>query len=158
MDQSLSFLRHAPSCLWISTPIQAAYSWVTAQLSPRDFPLCPLWKWKWSRSVVSDSLWPHGLTIAYQALPSMVFSRQEYWKYISSSRRSSRPKGWTQVSHIVGRRFNVWATREVRVIVSWISCLPPSRCSGVHSQLFFFSEIYTIIYFMFAMFFLLLLH
>ena len=33
------------------------------------------WKWKWSRSVMSDSLWPHG----HQALPSMGFSRQEYW-------------------------------------------------------------------------------
>ena len=32
-------------------------------------------KWKWSCSVVSDSLRPHG----YQAPPSMGFSRQEYW-------------------------------------------------------------------------------
>ena len=33
--------------------------------------------WKWSRSVVSDSATPW--TAAYQALPSMGFSRQEYW-------------------------------------------------------------------------------
>ena len=35
-------------------------------------------KWKWSRSVISDSFvapW----TAAYQAPPSMGFSRQEYW-------------------------------------------------------------------------------
>ena len=32
-----------------------------------------------SRSVVSNSLRPHGLYIAHQALLSMVFSRQEYW-------------------------------------------------------------------------------
>ena len=34
-------------------------------------------KWKWSRSVMSDSAtpWP----AAYQAPPSMGFSRQEYW-------------------------------------------------------------------------------
>ena len=31
-------------------------------------------KWKWSCSVVSDSLRPHGLTVAYQAPPSMGFS------------------------------------------------------------------------------------
>ena len=31
---------------------------------------------KWSHSVMSDSLWPHG---AYQAPPPMGFSRQEYW-------------------------------------------------------------------------------
>ena len=33
-------------------------------------------KWKWSRSVVSDSYWPHGLQ---PTPPSMGFSRQEYW-------------------------------------------------------------------------------
>ena len=31
---------------------------------------------------------------------------------ISFSRGSSRPRGWIQVSHIAGRRFTVWATRE----------------------------------------------
>ena len=33
---------------------------------------------KWSCSVVSDFLWPPW-TVAYQAPPSMGFSRQEYW-------------------------------------------------------------------------------
>ena len=35
-------------------------------------------KVKWNHSVVSDSLWPHGLYVAYQASPSMGFSRQGY--------------------------------------------------------------------------------
>ena len=34
------------------------------------------------------------------------------WVAISFSRRSSRPRHWTQVSHIVGRRFTIWATRK----------------------------------------------
>ena len=34
--------------------------------------------WKWSHSVMSDSLWPHSHK-AYQAPLSMGFSRQEYW-------------------------------------------------------------------------------
>ena len=34
-------------------------------------------KWKWSCSIVSDSATPW--TAAYQAPPSMGFSRQEYW-------------------------------------------------------------------------------
>ena len=38
------------------------------------------------------------------------------WATISFSRRSSRPRDWTQVSHIVGRRFTVWATREVNKV------------------------------------------
>ena len=37
-----------------------------------------LWKWKWSHSVMFDSLWPHGPP-AYQAPLSMGFSRQWYW-------------------------------------------------------------------------------
>ena len=36
------------------------------------------------------------------------------WVTISFSRRSSQPRDWTRVSCIVGRRFTVWATREVR--------------------------------------------
>ena len=35
------------------------------------------------------------------------------WVAISFSRRSSRPRDWTWVSHIVGRRFTIWANREV---------------------------------------------
>ena len=33
------------------------------------------------------------------------------WAAISFSRRSSRPRGWTWVSRIVGRRIAIWATR-----------------------------------------------
>ena len=33
------------------------------------------------------------------------------WVAISFSRRSSRPRDWTLVSLIVGRRFTIWATR-----------------------------------------------
>ena len=36
-------------------------------------------KWTESHSVMSDSLLPHGWTIALQAPLSMEFSRQEYW-------------------------------------------------------------------------------
>ena len=35
-------------------------------------------KWKWSRSVVSN-IFATPRTVAYQASPSMGFSRQEYW-------------------------------------------------------------------------------
>ena len=34
------------------------------------------------------------------------------WVAISFSRGYSWPRGWTQVSHIAGRRFTVWAIRE----------------------------------------------
>ena len=35
------------------------------------------------------------------------------WAAISFSRGSSPLRDWTQVSHIVGRHFTIWATREV---------------------------------------------
>ena len=36
------------------------------------------------------------------------------WVAISFSKRSSWPRDWTQVSCIVDRRFNLWATREAQ--------------------------------------------
>ena len=44
---------------------------------PFPSPMHESEKWKWSCSVVSDSATPW--TAAYQAPPSMGFSRQEYW-------------------------------------------------------------------------------
>ena len=43
------------------------------------------------------------------------------WVAISFSSRSSQPRDWTQVSHIVGRHFTVWATREVQE--RWDYCI-----------------------------------
>ena len=34
------------------------------------------------------------------------------WVAISFSRRSFWPRDWTQVSHLVGRHFTIWATRD----------------------------------------------
>ena len=53
------------------------------------------------------------------------------WIAISFSRGSSRPRDRTQVSHIVDRRFTIWATREFpynRILLShkkeqnWVIC------------------------------------
>ena len=38
------------------------------------------------------------------------------WVAVPFSRWSSRPRDQTQVSHIAGRHFNLWATREVTKI------------------------------------------
>ena len=57
--------------------------------------------------------------VAHQAPPSMGFSRQEYWSVLPfpSPGESSQPRDRTHVSHIAGRRFNLWATREFLVNV-----------------------------------------
>ena len=75
------------------------------------------WKWKRSGSVVSDSAtwW----TVLYQAPLSMGFSRQEYWSglpFLSPGdlpNRGIEPRDPTRISCIGGRRFNLWAAREV---------------------------------------------
>ena len=68
---------------------------------------------KWSRSVVSDSVTPW--TVVYQASLSTGFSRQEYWSGFPfpspGDLLSPGTRNWA--SHIVGRRFTVWATTEV---------------------------------------------
>ena len=41
------------------------------------------------------------------------------WVAVSFSRGSSQPRNRTHVSHIAGRRFNLWATREAHII--WVT-------------------------------------
>ena len=65
-----------------------------------------------SRSVVSDSLRPHGLYVAPQAHLSMVQASILEEVAMPFSRGSSQPRVWTQVSHTAGRFFINWATRE----------------------------------------------
>ena len=51
-------------------------------------------------------------TIACQAPLSTEFPRQFYWSGISFYGKSSQPRDLTQVSHIAGRFFTIWATTE----------------------------------------------
>ena len=55
-------------------------------------------------------------TVAHQGLPSkgILQARTLEWLGMPSSKGSSQPKGWTQVSHIAGRFFTIWATREAQ--------------------------------------------
>ena len=71
-----------------------------------------------------------------QAPLTMGFSRQEYWSGLPfpSPRESFRPRDRTQVSHIVDRRFIIWATRECRIMcVSHSSC--PTLCNPIDYSL-----------------------
>ena len=46
------------------------------------------------------------------SVPGILQARILEWVAMPSSRGSSQPGDWTQVSRIVGRSFTVWATRE----------------------------------------------
>ena len=58
---------------------------------------------------------PMDCSLAGSSIHGIFQARILEWVAISFSRGSSQPRDQTQVSHIVGRRFTVWATREVRV-------------------------------------------
>ena len=45
-------------------------------------------------------------------------AKVQEWVAISFSRGSSHPRDRTRVSHIVGRHFTVWATREVYILMT----------------------------------------
>ena len=75
---------------------------------------CEAWKVK-VKSLSCVRLFATPWTVAYQAPPSMGFSRQE-WVVISFSRGSSRPRYQTRVSCIGVRRFKLWATRGAHTL------------------------------------------
>jgi len=99
-----------------------------------------MWKWKWNRSVMSNSVWPHGLqptrllcpwdfpgksTGVGVPLPSLIYictytiymelilqARILEWVAYPFSSKSSRPRNWTRISCIAGTFFTNWAIRE----------------------------------------------
>ena len=60
-----------------------------------------------SGSVVSNSLGPCGLNRVLQA-------RVLEWVAFPFTRGSSQPRDWTQDSHIAGKFFTSWVTREAQ--------------------------------------------
>ena len=72
-----------------------------------------------SCSVLSDSLWPHGLCEPTGLFcPWILWARILEWVTISSSRGSSWPRDLTCVSCIAGRFFIIWTTKDICVIES----------------------------------------
>ena len=112
---------------WVAISLPTGSTWPRDQiqdshtgLSHQRMGLGQVWDFKletWKVKVKSLShvrlfvtLW----TVAHQAPPSMgiLQARILEWITISFSRGSSWPRDQTQVSHIAGRRFNLWTTRE----------------------------------------------
>ena len=57
---------------------------------------------------------PMDYSLSGSSIHGIFQARVLEWIAISFSRGSSWPRNWTQVSRIVGRRFTVWATREIQ--------------------------------------------
>ena len=75
------------------------------------------WIEEWSLSVMSDSLQPVNCSPPGPSVHGILQARILEWVTISFSRGSSWPRDRTQVSHIVGRCFNLCTTRELQIQV-----------------------------------------
>ena len=64
----------------------------------------------WSCPTLCD---PMDCSLSRSFVHGIFQARVLEWDAISFSRGSSQPRDGTWVSHIVGRRFTIWATREV---------------------------------------------
>ena len=90
-------------------------------------PFSNTWKWKVKvKSLSHVQLFVTPWTIAYQALLSMGFSRQEYWSGValSFSRGFSSPKDWTLISCIscFGRWILYhWATWKIYIYITTVN-------------------------------------
>ena len=83
---------------------------VPGSLRPRS------WVSEWVSEVAQSCLTlcnPMDCSLPGSSIHGIFQARILEWIAISFSRRSSWPRDWILVSHIVGRRFTVWATREV---------------------------------------------
>ena len=69
-----------------------------------------------SCSVLSDSCDPMGYSLSGPSVHGILQARILEWVAIPFSRGSSWPRDQTQFSHITGRFFTVWATRQALVI------------------------------------------
>ena len=90
-----------------------------------------------SNELVLNISWPKYWNFSFNISPSNEysgliscridwFSRQEYWSGLKISRGSSQPRDQTPVSHIAGRFFTIWATREapkLLLVCYYLICL-----------------------------------
>ena len=72
-----------------------------------------------SRSVISDSLRPHGLQPPCSSVLRTLQARILEWVAISFFKGPSRPRDQTRVSYLAGRFFTIWATKETPIPRPW---------------------------------------
>ena len=87
-----------------------------------------------SCSAVSDFLLAHALYPASSSVHDISQARILEWVANSSSRGSSQPRNWTQVSLFAGRFFTSWATEPSSnilflLVLSFASMLKAASCS-----------------------------
>ena len=72
-----------------------------------------------SHLVISNSLQSHGCCLPGSSVRGILQARILEWVAIPLSRGSSQPRDQTWVSHIAGRFFTIWTTREAPLWSNW---------------------------------------
>ena len=112
LDQS--FLKHFLLCPWQTLPWLFSYN--TGFSFSITFASFSVLLWKQSESKVTQACPtlcdPMDCSLPHSSVHGIFQARVSEWVAISFSRGPSQPRDWTQVSHIVGRCFTIWATRE----------------------------------------------
>ena len=96
-------------CHSFSSKEQASFNFMAAVTICSDFQ-----RESESHSVVPDSFLPHGLQPARILCPQNSPGQKLKWVAVPFSRESSQPRDQTQISHIAGEFFTVWATRKAQ--------------------------------------------
>ena len=65
------------------------------------------------------------------------------WVTMPSSRGSSQSRDWTQVSHIAGGFFTIWATREAQLSYTWFILKNKFPTNSLFPNSNFWSEIFS---------------
>ena len=102
---------------WMATPVINGWNFIMVIFCISLMAFHIYWSFVYPQNEVKwlshVQLFATRWTVAYQAPPSLGFSRQEYWSGLPfPSTGSSQPRVRTQVSHTADRCFTLWATRE----------------------------------------------
>ena len=92
-------------------------------------------------------VWPIDCSLPGSPIHGIFQARILEWGAISFSKRSSQPRNWTQASHIVGRHFTIWATRDVRFnikVKSLVKCLLNDSINFLNWYLHFYFYLFRV--------------
>ena len=107
--------------VWAFLDIAFLWDWNENWAFPVLWPL--LRKWSEVTQLCPTLCNPMNYSLPSSYVHGIFQVRILEWVAISFSRGYSQPRDWTQVSHIVGRRFTIWATREVsfpNLLAYWV--------------------------------------
>ena len=99
----------------VSTSWLGLDTWLRSFLEPWGHQVRNHMRGHWVSEVAQSCLTlcdPMGCSLPSSSVHGILQARILEWVAISFSRVSSRPRDQTPVSRIVGRLFNLWATRE----------------------------------------------